>query len=309
MANIITRAGKGASLSWNEADANFINLNNDKLEASALAPYLTSATAASTYETQDNAAATYETQTHATNTYATKISPTTSGVLTHSGDVLLSGTGKRITGDFSNATVANRVMFQTSTLDGNSLVGLVPNGSGTVSSLDLHSTADPTNTSRLSLGVVGSSDTRITSDALGSGTALPMTFYAGGSERMRIDTSGSVNVTSPAGLGYGTGSGGTVTQATSKSTAVTLNKPTGQITMNDAALAAGARVIFQVSNGLVTEKDSVLANYVDDFGANYRVEVQAVWTGYFQIGVTNITAGSLSQAVRINFAIIKGANV
>lgn len=32
MSTIVTRAGKGASLSWAEADANFTNLNNDKLE-------------------------------------------------------------------------------------------------------------------------------------------------------------------------------------------------------------------------------------------------------------------------------------
>lgn len=41
MANIITRAGKGAPLSWNEADANFINLNTDKVETSILANYST----------------------------------------------------------------------------------------------------------------------------------------------------------------------------------------------------------------------------------------------------------------------------
>ena len=72
MTTIVTRTSKGSPLSWVEADANLTNLNNDKLEASALAPYLTSATAASTYETQTNAAATYETQTHATNTFAAK---------------------------------------------------------------------------------------------------------------------------------------------------------------------------------------------------------------------------------------------
>ena len=33
MSVIVTRAGKGAPLSWVEADANFTNLNNDKLEA------------------------------------------------------------------------------------------------------------------------------------------------------------------------------------------------------------------------------------------------------------------------------------
>lgn len=37
MSTIITRAGKGAPLTWAEADANFTNLNTDKLEASLLA--------------------------------------------------------------------------------------------------------------------------------------------------------------------------------------------------------------------------------------------------------------------------------
>lgn len=72
MTTIVTRSGKGSSLSWVEADANFTNLNTDKLEASALAPYLTSATAASTYETQTHASSTYETQTHSSSTYPTK---------------------------------------------------------------------------------------------------------------------------------------------------------------------------------------------------------------------------------------------
>ena len=72
MTTIVTRSGKGSSLSWAEADANLTNLNTDKLEASALAPYLTSATAASTYETQTHASSTYETQTHSSSTYPTK---------------------------------------------------------------------------------------------------------------------------------------------------------------------------------------------------------------------------------------------
>lgn len=37
MSTIITRAGKGAPLTWAEADSNFTNLNTDKLEASLLA--------------------------------------------------------------------------------------------------------------------------------------------------------------------------------------------------------------------------------------------------------------------------------
>jgi len=37
MTTITTRAGKGTPLSWNEVDANFTNLNNDKAETTAVA--------------------------------------------------------------------------------------------------------------------------------------------------------------------------------------------------------------------------------------------------------------------------------
>lgn len=49
MTTIVTRSGKGSSLSWVEADANLTNLNTDKLEASDLAAYETSVHAAATY--------------------------------------------------------------------------------------------------------------------------------------------------------------------------------------------------------------------------------------------------------------------
>ena len=52
MSTIVTRVGKGTALSYVEMDANFTNLNTDKLEASALAPYETSSHAAATYATQ-----------------------------------------------------------------------------------------------------------------------------------------------------------------------------------------------------------------------------------------------------------------
>jgi hypothetical protein len=126
-------------------------------------------------------------------------------------------------------------------------------------------------------------------------------------EKMRIDNSGNVLVTSAAGLGYGTGAGGTVTQATSKSTAVTLNKPTGQITMNNAALGAGVAVEFSVNNSVVAVNDCINLSGIWGFSPNYRIELKGVVAGGFAVRVTNITAGSLSEALAINFAIIKGA--
>ena len=57
--------------------------------------------------------------------------------------------------------------------------------------------------------------------------------------------------------GYITGDGGTVTQATSKSTAVTLNKKCGTVTMNGAALAADAIVSFTLTNSTIAATDVI----------------------------------------------------
>ena len=108
-------------------------------------------------------------------------------------------------------------------------------------------------------------------------------------------------------LGYGTGAGGTVTQATSKSTTVTLNKPSGQITMNGAALAAGATVSFSFFNSLMGTYDLLVvqATYGSSLG-QYSVKVVPA-SGAPLVQITNETGGSLSDAVVLNFAIIKGA--
>ena len=221
-------------------------------------------------------------------------------------NVNFTGTAQRITGDFSNATVANRVIFQSSTTNGSTNVSLIPNGTSTFSGLNVFANSDTTNTAFGSFGTRDSgTNVSLRSEITGTGTYLPMTFYTGGSERVRIDTSGNLLVTNAAGLGYGTGSGGTVTQATNKSTAVTLNKPTGRITMNNAALGAGASVNFSLTNSLVATTDLVIVNC--SANSAYQVVCQSCGVGSATIRITNITGGSLSEAVGINFAIIKGA--
>jgi hypothetical protein len=119
-----------------------------------------------------------------------------------------------------------------------------------------------------------------------------------------------VNATSAAGgAGYSSGQGGAVTQATSKSTSVTLNKLSGQVTMNNAALASGAKVSFVVSNSTVGATDVVVSNVASGGTANaYRSSVTAVAAGQFTVTVENITGGSLSEAPVISFAVVKGAN-
>jgi hypothetical protein len=123
---------------------------------------------------------------------------------------------------------------------------------------------------------------------------------------LKINASGDVLVTGGGGLGYGTGSGGTVTQATSKSTAVTINKCTGKITMNSATLNAGSQVQFAVISNLVVATDVPIVTLNDSNGTNYNVWVYQVNAGSFYVNVRNITGSNLSDALVLNFAVIKG---
>jgi replicative DNA helicase len=120
---------------------------------------------------------------------------------------------------------------------------------------------------------------------------------------------GGALVNGVAGLGYGPGAGGTVTQATSKSTAVTLNKPCGQITMNNSALSAGSTEAFNMHNNIQTAlSDHCIAsgaNTVDQI--NYQIWAVNNGAGIVRFFIKNIGTVTKSDALVINFAIIKGA--
>ena len=114
------------------------------------------------------------------------------------------------------------------------------------------------------------------------------------------------NVLASTTLGYKAGSGGTVTQSSSKTTGVTLNKISGEIVMNAAALADDATAAFTLTNSTIAATDVVIVNVasVGTAGA-YQVTVGAVAAGSCSISVLNVSGGSLSQAIKLNFAVIK----
>jgi hypothetical protein len=109
------------------------------------------------------------------------------------------------------------------------------------------------------------------------------------------------------GIGYVAGAGGTVTQTTSKSTDVTLNKICGEITLHNASLAANTAVTFTLTNSAVAAGDRVIINHVSGgtFGA-YVADARAA-AGSATVMLRNLTAGALGEAVVLGFAIVKAA--
>lgn len=113
------------------------------------------------------------------------------------------------------------------------------------------------------------------------------------------------------GVGYVTGAGGTVTQATSRSTGVTLNKIAGVITGNGSSLAGLATVTFTVTDSTVAAVDTVVLSETSaSAGAAATLyKVTGVAAGSFTITEINTTASTADTGIPVwNFTVIKGAS-
>lgn len=120
---------------------------------------------------------------------------------------------------------------------------------------------------------------------------------------------GDLEVGKSLGFVSGKGVGGAVTQATSASTPVTINKYTGQITTVALTTAAGAEEEFTVNNSKVKATDVVVVSTTYAGNGTPAVSVKGVADGSFKIVITNLHASTaLNAAMTINFAVIRAVN-
>lgn len=165
----------------------------------------------------------------------------------------------------------------------------------------------------------------VTSAAAGSGVALAA-ISSGTNEALTIDAKGSgtitiagtstgqVTVAEGSGnlkaKGFTVSDGGTVTQGSSISTAVTLNTTTGQITtVTGPSIAGAAETAFTVNNSTVTATSVVLVNVATQFSDGEVIAyIKSIASGSFVIGLTNVAAAAVSAgAAVINFAVFGGS--
>ena len=79
--------------------------------------------------------------------------------------------------------------------------------------------------------------------------------------------------------------------------------------MNNAALAAAAEVSFTVTNSEVSATDVVVVNHGSAGTAgSYLVNANGIAAGSFKVTVSNVSGGSLSEAIVINYVALKGAS-
>ena len=184
--------------------------------------------------------------------------------------------GVTFTGTFDGITAITSTSFFTDTLDaGLTLAGQALTADGTDTDIDIN------------LVPKGAGEVNISKVDIDSGSVLATTD-----------------------LGYTTGSGGTVTQLTSKSTGVTLNTVSGKITTHNAQLSRNTGVSFTLTNSAIAATDVLIANISTGATANaYSLTVDAVAAGSCRFHLHNLLSGSdLSEAIGINFVVIKGAH-
>jgi hypothetical protein len=147
-----------------------------------------------------------------------------------------------------------------------------------------------------------------TGAAVFANTPTLVTPVIGAATGTSLSTTGNQVISGTGKQGYATGSGGVITQSVDKTTAVTLSKSTGQITLAATALAASTTVSFTLTNTVIEAGDILVMNHISGGTAgSYLLNAQSA-AGSASINVRNISLGSLSEAIVIAFAVIKAVS-
>ena len=135
-----------------------------------------------------------------------------------------------------------------------------------------------------------------------STSMVMVTPVIGAATGTSLAVTGAVTSSGTAGVGYATGAGGAVTQLTSRTTGVTLDKTTGAITMFSAAGTTTAAT-FTVTNSTVAATDVIILNQKSGTDL-YDLMVTAVAAGSFNL-TFRTTGGTTTETPVFNFAVIK----
>ena len=235
-----------------------------------------------------------------------------SGNATLTNNVALNGAGstltfgstsQRILADLSNATLASRLMFQSSAVNGNTSLGVLPNGTSTTAAVTVYNTAVPTNSGAVVLRSAAASS-QLDSIAVGSGTVLPLDLMIAGASKLRISTAGNVLI----GTTVDNSSGalqvaGGVSITGSLSAAFLSGAGTG-ISGTASFLNIGGNAATATTATTATTAST--ANALNT-GNSYTV-VGLTATGAFSGPTTGVTSGSVASAGQVGQILTNSAS-
>lgn len=122
-----------------------------------------------------------------------------------------------------------------------------------------------------------------------------------------IYSAGSVLLSSTGTVGYTAGAGGTVSQSGNKSGGVTLNKPSGEITMQNTSLSAATTVNFVLTNSSISATDLLVINQTSTANSGGYYFNAICGAGNANIAVRNIMSSAASDAIVLRYAVVKGS--
>jgi len=165
------------------------------------------------------------------------------GTLNISGNTTFSGVGQQILGDFSNATLASRTVFQSKTTDTATDIPILPNGTAAGgSSLNTFNLSNIANSAYIVMGA-NSTITKLYSATTGTATLLPLVFGMGSTEAARFDTGGNFQFSGTGQRIQGDFSNGTIASRTMVQDKTTNNGTNFFVIPNGTNANAGVGVI------------------------------------------------------------------
>lgn len=192
-----------------------------------------------------------------------------------------------ISGDFSNATIASRLLFRSSTTNGATGVTAVPNGTSRQAGFAGFSGVSANESLVYSYVDATAGEVGFSSDKTGTGTYLPMKWFLGGAERMHMTTDGL--------LGIGVAANSNIGLYVRRAVSSTASDEFGSVIYADASNASGSATKYGVS-GLVR----AVTGYASSgqlVGARGRVQLLDAVTVASAVGVMGAVDAAAAGSV------------